>query len=67
MRQHIPAFNQLQINLSANDCNAVVTPLRKAASYDQRNAVVTPLRKAASYEQRKKNLGNQTFRRRIST
>ena len=29
---------------------AVVTPLRKAASYEQR-AVVTPLRKAASYEQ----------------
>ena len=28
----------------------------------QTNAVVTPLRKAASYEQRKTNLGNQTFR-----
>ena len=28
-------------------------------------AVVTPLRKAASYEQRKTNLGNQNFRRRI--
>ena len=27
--------------------------------------VVTPLRKAASYEQRKTNLGNQNFRRRI--
>ena len=39
---------------------AVVTPLRKAASYEQRNAVVTPLRKAASYayEQRKTNLGS---------
>ena len=32
-----------------------------------RNAVVTPLRKAASYEQRKANLGNQNFRRRIIT
>ena len=31
------------------------------------NAVVTPLRKAASYEQRKTNLGNQNFRRRIIT
>ena len=31
---------------------AVVTPLRKAASYEQRNAVVRPLRKAASYEPR---------------
>ena len=51
MRQHIPAFNQLQINLSANDCNAAVTPFRKAASYDQR----------------KTNLGNQNFRRRIIT
>ena len=30
-------------------------------------AVVTPLRKAASYEQRKTNLGNQNFRRRIIT
>ena len=29
------------------------------------NAVVTPLRKAASYEQSKTNLGNQKFRRRI--
>ena len=31
------------------------------------NAVVTRLRKAASYEQRKTNLGNQNFRRRIIT
>ena len=30
-------------------------------------AVVTPLRKAASYEQRKTNLGNQNFRRRSAT
>ena len=31
-------------------------------------AVVTPLRKTASYEQRNKtNLGNQNFRRRIIT
>ena len=30
-------------------------------------AMVTPLRKAASYEQRKTNLGNQNFRRRIIT
>ena len=37
--------------------NAVVTPLRKAASYEQRNAVVTPLRKAASYEPRIAILG----------
>ena len=29
--------------------------------------VVTPLRKAASYEQRNDNLGNQNFRRRIMT
>ena len=29
------------------------------------NVVVTPLRKAASYEQRQTNLGNQNFRRRI--
>ena len=36
---------------------AVVTPLRKAASYEQRNAVVTPLRKAASYEPRIAILG----------
>ena len=34
---------------------------------DQYNAVVTPLRKAASYEQRKTNLGNQNFRHRIIT
>ena len=33
----------------------------------QLNAVVTPLRKAASYEQRKTNLGNQNFWRRILT
>ena len=37
--------------------NAVVTHLRKAASYEQRNAVVTPLRKAASYEPRIAILG----------
>ena len=30
-------------------------------------AVVTPLRKAASYEQRKTNLGNHNFWRRIIT
>ena len=33
----------------------------------QTNVVVTPLRKAALYEQRKTNLGNQNFRRRIIT
>ena len=31
------------------------------------HAVVAPLRKAASYEQRKTNLGNKNFRRRIIT
>ena len=31
------------------------------------NALVTPLRKAASYEQRKTNLGNLNFWRRIIT
>ena len=31
------------------------------------NAVVTPLRKAASYEQRKTNLGNKHFRPSIIT
>ena len=36
-------------------------------SYLKHYAVVTPLRKAASYEQRKTILGNQNFRRRIIT
>ena len=34
--------------------------IQQCHQYDA-NAVVTPLRKAASYEQRKTNLGNQTF------
>ena len=38
-------------NVSFKSPNAVVTPLRKAASYEP-NAVVTPLRKATSYEPR---------------
>ena len=33
----------------------------KQKTTKQPNAVVTPLRKAASYEQRKTNLGNQNF------
>ena len=39
----------------------------KCAPQQIGSAVVTPLRKAASYEQRKKNLGNQNFWRRIIT
>ena len=35
----------------------MVTPLRKAALYEQHNAVVAPLRKAASYELRIAILG----------
>ena len=45
-------FMQAALCMQYLEINAVVTPLRKAASYEQRNAVVTPLRKAASYESR---------------
>ena len=64
VRMQINLWNIIIIDILNRFIDVDISPYRQ---YFTGNAVVTPLLKAASYDQRKTNLGNQNFRRSIIT